>query len=281
MWNTLAVVVLSLLTSGEARPSSYRDVPRAVSFQDVDSFVVGGEDAVPGAWPWQLSQERFRETGIWSHSCGASLLAARHALSAAHCVDGASVTVLRVIAGLHDRTDLTGTQMTGVYSYIFHEGYADGSATFGNDIAILTLSVSILPRDNIAYARLPANNNDDFAGKRCIITGWGRNSVSNVLPNVLQQGEMEILSLDRCRMEAWNGAGIWAGHICLKSPQENIIACNGDSGGPANCADALGYVVVGIASFVTVNSITTECLPSYPTGYTRVSAYLDWIAKHT
>jgi len=173
--------------------------------------------------------------------------------------------------------------MVGVYSYTFHESYADGTATFSNDIAIITLSSSILPASNIAYAKLPTNNNDDFANKRCIITGWGRNSASNDLPNVLQQGEMEVLSLDRCRMEAWNGAGISAGHICLKSPQENIIACNGDSGGPANCPDDLGtgYVVVGIASFVTVNSITSECLPFYPTGYTRVSAYLDWITRNT
>lgn len=59
----------------------------------VDNQIIGGQDASPGAWPWQLSQQRS-SGGSWSHSCGASLLSSTKALSAAHCIDGACVRLI-------------------------------------------------------------------------------------------------------------------------------------------------------------------------------------------
>jgi len=50
----------------------------------VDNQIIGGSEATPHEWPWQLSQLRGG-----SHSCGASLLTTTAALSASHCVDGA------------------------------------------------------------------------------------------------------------------------------------------------------------------------------------------------
>ena len=55
-----------------------------------------------------------------------------------------------------------------------HEQYNNQAASFANDIAILTLQTAINIGGNIAAAQLPPNNNDDFAGDNCVITGWGR-----------------------------------------------------------------------------------------------------------
>lgn len=76
-----------LVLVGDARPSRSIDQGSATLYQNVDSFIIGGSNAAVGAWPWQLSQQRQSGTA-WSHSCGASLLSARYALSASHCVDG-------------------------------------------------------------------------------------------------------------------------------------------------------------------------------------------------
>ena len=53
----------------------------------------------------------------------------------------------------------------------------------------------------------------------------------------------------------------------------------GDSGGPLNCPDG-GTRVAGVTSW-GVSSGTGNCLQTYPSVYTRTSAYLGWIAANT
>jgi len=158
-----------------------------------------------------------------------------------------------------------------------HESYNTGTPTYANDIAILTFATNINAGGNIQYATLPANNNNDFAGTTCIITGWGRTSSSNTLPNVLHQASVGILSNAQCVSQA-SGANIWANHICIYDSAQTRGACNGDSGGPVNCNSG-GYLVAGVASFVFQSN--GACLPSRPSVYTRSSAYLSWIATNT
>lgn len=267
------VALLALFCLCDARPSI---VGTPTAFENVDSSIIGGTNAQPGAWPWQLSQQRLGTT--WSHSCGASLLSSRYALSASHCVDGAAASSVRVVAGLHDRTNTAGTQTANVASYKLHEQYDNGAATYANDIAILTFASTISTGGNVALASLPANNNNDFAGQTCVITGWGRTSSSNTLPNILQQANVGILSTSQCTSQG-AGASIWASHICIKDPANSAGACNGDSGGPINCPNGGGYLVTGVASFVFQSG--GNCLPSSPSVYTRVSSYLSWISTNT
>jgi len=264
----------------EARPSSGRLFYRPVSFQDVDAFIIGGQNALPGAWPWQLSLERLF-SGVWSHTCGASLLNGKYALTAAHCVDGVSLSSLRIVAGLHNRLGTSGSQTKSLISSTKHSGYNNGAASFANDIAVLWYSSpAILPSDTIAYASLPANDNNDFAGNICVITGWGRTSSSNTLPSILQQAETTVLTLAQCRQDLSTISTIWSSHICIKHSTLSVTACSGDSGGPMNCQSGPRYVVAGITSFGIVNGFD-QCLPSYPAVYTRVSSYLSWIQSNT
>jgi len=59
-----------------------------------------------------------------------------------------------------------------------HEQYNTGTASYANDIAILTLQTLITLGGNVGVATLPPNNNDQFVGANCVITGWGRNCES-------------------------------------------------------------------------------------------------------
>jgi elastase-2 len=267
------VAVLAVLCVCEARPGKMYQMAQPTPYEGVDVFVIGGVNANPGEFPHQLSQQR-NSGATWSHSCGASLLSQRYGLSAAHCVDGAAASILRVIAGLHDRSNTAGTTTANVASYKMHEQYNNGQASYSNDIAILTFATNIAPvAGRIAFATLPPNNNNNFAGVNCVISGWGRTSSSNTLPNVLQKATVQGLTLAQCQQQGGNG--IWANHLCVRDPNTQAGACNGDSGGPANCQSQ----VAGIASFVWQSG--GNCLTTYPSAYTRVSAYLGWITTNT
>jgi len=267
---------LAVLCVCEARPGRFLE-NQVTPFENVDSRIIGGTNANMYEFPWQLSQQRMSGT-TWGHSCGASLLSARYGLSAAHCVDGAAATVLRVIAGLHDRSNTAGTTTANIASYRMHELYNNGDATYANDIAILTFATDVNPvAGRIAYATLPANNLNNFAGAICVISGWGRNSATNNLPNILQKASITILNTPQCIQVA--GTGIWTNHICVSDPAGNAGACNGDSGGPINCPSGANTVVTGIASFVF--ALANQCLTGRPSVYTRTSAYLAWITNNT
>lgn len=87
----------------------------------------------------------------------------------------------KVLDGLTGKISLCKNSVTKGASYCFmffkriqHEQYNTGSASYANDIAILTLKTLITLGGNVAVATLPPNNDNLFVGDSCVITGWGR-----------------------------------------------------------------------------------------------------------
>jgi secreted trypsin-like serine protease len=259
------VLLLAAIGLNEARPSQFMPT--------FSSMIIGGTNANPAEFPWQLSQQRSN-----SHSCGASLLAPTRGLSAAHCVDGANPNILRVIAGLHQRSNMANTQTSNIQRFVMQGRYNNAEATYSNDIAILHFVSSISSSNTVQFAVLPPNNNNNLGNVNCVISGWGRDSNANTLPDTLQKATIGVLSTADCRsrMSAVGGAIIWDSHICVFDPSGNIGSCNGDSGGPLNCPLNGQTVVAGVTSF-GVSSIIGNCRQDFPSVYTRTSAYLNWI----
>jgi len=268
------VALLAALSLCQARPQAFSAGGGPSVFMTGDQYIIGGTDASPGEFPWQLSQTRGG-----SHSCGASLLNARAGLSASHCVDGALVGSITVIAGLHRRSGTAGSQEVNLASYTMHADYDVGAASFANDIAILNFASAITIGGNIEAALLPASNANDYAGLTCVISGWGRTSSSNTLPDVLQKASIDVITTAACSSLIGSIGNVWANHICLYDTRNQVGSCNGDSGGPLNCPDG-GTRVAGVTSW-GVSSALGNCLQEYPSVYTRTSAYLAWIANNS
>ena len=105
--------------------------------------IIGGEEAVPGAWPWQASLG----------GCGGSLIAPEWVLTAAHCFLNEEATAIapvppgfEVVLGRHDLSDTgTGESFTGeqIQQVVVHPNYdpvtgaAQGS---DSDIALVQLA---------------------------------------------------------------------------------------------------------------------------------------------
>jgi secreted trypsin-like serine protease len=266
--------LLAVVCLAEAKPRNFLQFAPSRS---IDPYILNGVNAGVGEFPWQLSQERSNALGNWGHSCGASLLTSNRALSAAHCVDGASASILRVIAGAWDRSASEATQVSNVASYKMHESYGSGAGTFPQDIAILYLATDIQLGGNIGVASLPSNNDYLFTGDTCVISGWGRTSASNTLPNILQKAPIPVISNSECdqRMSGISGASTNPGHICLYDTAAATGSCNGDSGGPLNCQLDGNTVVAGVTSWGIQSG--GACAPSYPSVYTRTGWFIDWI----
>ncbi|XP_041355505.1 fibrinolytic enzyme, isozyme C-like [Gigantopelta aegis] len=233
------------------------------------NHIIGGSPADIADFPYQCS---LRYSG--SHTCGCVILTKSKILTAAHCVDGRTTSSFSVYAGSTSRTE--GGVLRSVLSQKVHENYNDGSATFANDVAVMTLSGTFdLGDANIEAAVLSRSDDPDYAGDDCILTGWGRTSSSNTLPDDLMKVTTTGLSRADCQsaMSAITGVNIQNMHLCVMTAGKDGGSCNGDSGGPMQCRGKIaGVTSWGISS-------SGNCLTTYPSVYARVGHFYDWISN--
>jgi len=224
--------------------------------RQISSFIVGGSAANIANHPHQLSLRTS------SHICGASLISGTRAVTAAHCV-GSAASSYSVLGGTTDRT-ITNCATCALRTCNLstrHPNYNGNANGYPNDVAVLGFS-SIATNANIGYIALATSG--DFAGSSCVITGWGLTSAGGSLPTGLRQATMTVMTNAACA-NTW-GNSINAGHICVTAPSAS--SCNGDSGGPLVCSSRLaGATSWGVS----------DCSPSYPSVYTRITYFYSWI----
>ncbi|XP_061213368.1 chymotrypsin-C-like [Neopsephotus bourkii] len=232
--------------------------------------VVGGEDAVPHSWPWQISLQ-YIQNGKWYHTCGGTLIETNWVLTAAHCIS--STLTYRVVLGkqvLSDEEEL-GSVAVGVEKIIVHKNW--NSFLIINDIALIKLAEEVQESETIQVACLPPAGQILENNYPCYVTGWGRLWTNGPLADVLQQALLPVVDYETCSQWSWWGIHVLPSMICAGGDGV-ISSCNGDSGGPLNCPFEGRWEVAGIVSFGSGLGCNTL---RKPTVFTRVSAYIDWI----
>jgi secreted trypsin-like serine protease len=246
-------------------------LPAAILGRQQAGFIVGGDDAEEGAWPWQLS---LRSGG--SHSCGASLVGAGYAVCAAHCVGGLIATYT-VVAGTNQRScSDNNCRIVRLTEAIRHPDFVNsGVVGYPNDISVLKFDTNLDEVEGkIKYA--PITTNEDWVGSECYITGWGRLTGGGILPENLQQALIDILTTAECQ-GMWSAAQVRDSQVCIYDRATQARgACNGDSGGPLVCRSGpdAPWELVGATSWGR-----TGCATTSPSVYTRVSSFKDWIEQ--
>ncbi|KAK3605532.1 hypothetical protein CHS0354_013155 [Potamilus streckersoni] len=261
----------------------------AVSAAEQESRVVGGVDAQPEYWTWQVSLQFWSDsTQSFRHICGGSLINQYWVLTAAHCIDhDMTISKYQLVFGewdlSHDKGD---EQRIAPEKFVKHSGYT-GTGGYNNDIALIRLSKPVVLGQNVHLAHLTTNPSEPYTGRTCYITGWGlTEGGGSTLPNILQEARVNVITHSTCR-SALGLTGLLylssTAHICIQ--YEKTAACNGDSGGPLVCLVEGSGAAVGSHHDWQLAGVTSWGLSGCPAGqpsvYVRLTSYLDWITTQT
>ncbi|XP_032991127.1 transmembrane protease serine 9 isoform X1 [Rhinolophus ferrumequinum] len=231
--------------------------------------IVGGMEASPGEFPWQVSLRENSE-----HFCGAAVIGARWLVSAAHCFNEfQDPTEWVAYAGT---THLSGSEASTVRArvaqIITHPSYNSDTADF--DVAVLRLGSPLPFSRHVQPVCLPAASHVFPPRKKCLISGWGYLKEDFLVkPEMLQKATVELL--DQALCASLYGHSLTDRMVCAGYLDGKVDSCQGDSGGPLVCEESSGrFFLAGIVSW------GIGCAEARRPGvYARVTRLRDWILE--
>merc|ERR1711971_1101472 len=202
--------------------------------------------------------------------CGATLINKRYAITAMHCVEGA--TNLVVSLGEHKlgaNVESLAPQTIRVERVVRRPDYTESDVN--NDIAILKLSSEVELNNNVVPACLPTDSAKTYSGQTAYVSGWGTTSEGGSTSDTLKVTSQTVLSN--------------SDPVCVTGSGDNPVpntkmcaylqgtdSCQGGSGGPLVVREDGRWTLVGVVSY------GIGCARTGNAGvYARVSNYLSWI----
>nr|XP_045621425.1 protein masquerade-like [Procambarus clarkii] len=236
--------------------------------------VVGGEDALPGEWCWQVALIN----SLNQYLCGGALIGTQWVLTAAHCVTNIvrSGDAIYVRVGDHDLTTKFGSpgaQTLRVATTYIHHNH--NSQTLDNDIALLKLYGHADLKEGVCLVCLPARGVSQVAGNRCTVTGYGYMGETGPIPLRVREAEVPVVSDNEC-VRKINAVTekifiLPASSFCAGG-ESGHDACQGDGGGPLVCNVDGYYELSGLVSW------GFGCgRQDVPGVYVKVSSFIGWI----
>lgn len=240
-----------------------------------DGKIVGGIEARPNSWPWQVVMCSGGSTTSCRLRCGGSIIDNKHILTAAHCVQRISPSSITIKVGAHQYTDRT--RQHRVARIIEHPSY-ESPGRFSNDAAILELAEEIEFSDTVSPVCLPAADNGNTNagnGNSAFVTGWGSIRQNGPISRTLQQVIVPFVTNEQC--EDAYGSVVDGTMVCLGNiEQGGKDSCQGDSGGPVVKKTNGRYYQYGVVSF------GNGCaLAGFPGVYARVTTFCDFVSQTT
>ncbi|XP_064408587.1 transmembrane protease serine 12-like isoform X1 [Latimeria chalumnae] len=244
---------------------------RPIAGPPTDSRVIGGENALAGHWPWQVSIQVYH--GQFFHFCGGAIINKYWIVTAAHCLNTVKKKLYRVVAGLRHLSIIsTKAQRRISDKAIIHKSFQMQS--YDNDIALIKMKLPLKYTSYIWPICLGTHATENKKLILCYITGWGKTKESGSLSDVMQEAQISIIPRAVCNNSASYNGLLTENMICAGYEAGGVDSCQGDSGGPLACYDDNEgkFFLVGITSF------GYRCAqPHFPGVYTRVSNYNHWV----
>ncbi|XP_016520853.1 transmembrane protease serine 2 isoform X1 [Poecilia formosa] len=229
--------------------------------------IVGGTEAVNGAWPWQVSLQIYSQ-----HVCGGAIISPSWILSAAHCFKPFSDP--KIWAATYGDVYLPDLQpRRSVKRIICHQDF--DTKTNAYDIALVKLNRPIIfTQRTVRPVCLPNAGLQVNSSSEAWITGWGQLYPSGPSPDILHQAQVTIYSKDICNNRYVLHGKVTKTMFCAGKLQGGVDSCQGDSGGPLVVKTGNVWWLIGITSWGYGCGLRTK-----PGMYTNVSFFREWIHK--
>ncbi|KAI1289790.1 Plasma kallikrein [Halotydeus destructor] len=242
--------------------------------RQVSPRIVGGSDALPGEWCWQIAIINAQN----QYLCGGALIGTQWVVTAAHCI----TTLVKndeeifIRVGDHDlTTSMTSTtaQTLKVSTTYIHHNH--NGQTLDNDIALLKMEAPVDLNEAVCLVCLPARNSNRKAGKKCTVTGYGYMAEAGPIALKVREAPVPIVDDQECTVKI-NAVTeklfiLPASSFCAGGTDGND-ACQGDGGGPLVCEEDGFYELNGLVSW------GFGCgRQEVPAVYVKVSSFIGWI----
>ena len=264
-------LIIWFLCLGKASPPA----PPMPSGQQQPSYIVGGQTAEIGEWPWQAGLKRSAEDTIF---CGGSLIKSQWIVTASHCLydmiryttTPGKIPHIEVILGEFNQEKKGRKEVLVNVSKLFlHEQF--NPETIDYDIALLKLESPVELSKTIRPVCLPEESMTFRPGTMCYVTGFGVTEQGGDVSATLQEASVPIVPQKTCQ-EAYKTKKITTRMFCAGLAEGGIDACQGDSGGPLVCKKNDSWVLKGIISW------GVGCARPGAYGvYSNVQTFLPWI----
>ena len=235
---TLAALTLLLVALAQPVAAGPKPDPR----------IIGGEPTGVGEYPFMVALllEPRGGTDFDKQYCGASLIASRWVLTAAHCVEFLTSPSEITVVAARTHLDSTEGERRAVKAFYIHPDYDPNAIS--PDVALIELA---RPINNVTPIRLAGSGDDglEAAGTPLTVIGWGNTDMRTnkaSFPDELREVVVPAVSDARCT-EVYKSFLVAATMLC--AGQGGVDSCQGDSGGPLFATVGGTRIQVGVVSW--------------------------------
>lgn len=232
-----------------------------------EEYVADGREARSHSLPWHVSIQ-YAE----NHTCEGTLIDNQHVLTSASCLrEDLFLMPYSVVLGAHDL--LNATDRISVDDFKLHPDY--NVETSENNIALIKLSQSVQSfTDSIVPACLDQSIKKATTFNSLLVASWYTMDNATGLIDVNNELQQTMLTgMNECARayEKYDSQK----QICVGREDAKHGTCQGDRGNglfEKRKYDVNRWILIGIANYGCEHS-----LQGYPSVYTRVSVYYNWI----